>query len=201
MHKDYRIEIEVAGNKALWTDPCSTTGAPISYVAPTYSAVKGIFESVFFSSWTEVIPEQCIICNPISFIQYNINSPYLNYRKDEYSSYQMKMQILTDVRYVLTARLLHIPNTNNKTTNGAHAYHYRFNKMIKRGQNFREPCLGLKEFSVDYIGKVREDCTASKINLTIPSMLKTPFRDGRNSKPNPYFYQNVKIINGVLKYA
>ena len=43
--KDYLVQLEIAGHTAMWTRP-DTGDAPVSYLAPTFSAAKGIFESV-----------------------------------------------------------------------------------------------------------------------------------------------------------
>ena len=43
--KTYSIACEISGPTAMWTRP-DTGDAPVSYLAPTYSAVKGIFESI-----------------------------------------------------------------------------------------------------------------------------------------------------------
>ena len=43
--KAYPIQLEISGPTAMWTRP-DTGSSPVSYVAPTFSAVKGIFESV-----------------------------------------------------------------------------------------------------------------------------------------------------------
>jgi len=42
--KNYEVMLEISGPTAMWTRP-DTGDAPVSYPAPTYSAVKGIFES------------------------------------------------------------------------------------------------------------------------------------------------------------
>ena len=45
--KRYLIQMEIAGNTAMWTRP-DTGDSPISYPAPTFSAVKSIFESILW---------------------------------------------------------------------------------------------------------------------------------------------------------
>ena len=50
--KPYPIQLEISGPTALWTRP-DTGSSPVSYVAPTFSAVKGIFESVL--RWKSVM--------------------------------------------------------------------------------------------------------------------------------------------------
>ena len=43
--KKYEISCEISGPTAMWTSP-DTGDVPVSYPAPTYAAVKGIFESI-----------------------------------------------------------------------------------------------------------------------------------------------------------
>jgi CRISPR-associated protein Cas5d len=43
--KTYPLHLEISGPTALWTRP-DTGSSPVSYIAPTFSAVKGIFESI-----------------------------------------------------------------------------------------------------------------------------------------------------------
>ena len=45
--KVYPLQMEIAGNTAIWTRP-DTGDSPCSYPAPTYSAVKALFESVLW---------------------------------------------------------------------------------------------------------------------------------------------------------
>ena len=47
IHKTYQVSMEVAGDTALWTRP-DTGDSPCSYPAPTYSAVRGLFESILW---------------------------------------------------------------------------------------------------------------------------------------------------------
>ena len=59
----YRIAIEVSGPLAMWARP-DTGGAPTSYPAPTWSAAKGLLESVAFFSTGEawLHPTRVEIC-------------------------------------------------------------------------------------------------------------------------------------------
>jgi CRISPR-associated protein Cas5d len=43
--KPYPIQLEISGPIALWARP-DTMPNPVSYVAPTFSAAKGIFEAI-----------------------------------------------------------------------------------------------------------------------------------------------------------
>lgn len=43
--KPYSLQVEISGPTAAWTQP-DTGSSPLSYVAPTFSSVIGIFEPV-----------------------------------------------------------------------------------------------------------------------------------------------------------
>lgn len=68
----YPLQLEISGPTALWTRP-DTGSSPVSYVAPTFSAVKGIFESVLRWKSVRVRPVKAEICRPIQFHRYITN--------------------------------------------------------------------------------------------------------------------------------
>ncbi|MDA1277672.1 MAG: CRISPR-associated protein Cas5 [Verrucomicrobia bacterium] len=70
--KPYPIQLEISGPTALWTRP-DTGSSPVSYVAPTFSAVKGIFESVLRWKSVNVRPTRVEICAPVQFHRYTTN--------------------------------------------------------------------------------------------------------------------------------
>jgi len=217
--KEYSVQLEISGPTAMWTRP-DTGDVPVSYHAPTYGAVKGIFECILLSDWAEVIPTKVEICKPVIFHVYNTNygGPL---RKSKLlksgGSYQLLATVLTDVCYRLYARVKSVPETYERrgieekkrqktgTTNGAHAYQERFNRRLKKGQLHYTPCLGWKEFMPDYVGEFRpKTCVCEDMNIDIPSMLKTCFPEGKNSIWKPDFYKPDRpaiIRKGVLVYA
>ena len=52
--KPYPVQLEISGPTAMWTRP-DTGSSPVSYVAPTFSAVKGIFESVYRAESVQLV--------------------------------------------------------------------------------------------------------------------------------------------------
>ena len=52
---EYRVALEVAGPAAMFTRP-DTGSTPISYPVPTFSAAKGMFESVAWLPHTYIQP-------------------------------------------------------------------------------------------------------------------------------------------------
>jgi CRISPR-associated protein Cas5d len=214
MNKQYPISMEISGRTAMWTRP-DTGDTPVSYPAPTYAAVKGIFECVLLSDWAEVVPTKVEICKPIVYHSYvtNYGGPL---RKSKVmkigASYQLMASVLINVCYRLYATSRSEPKGYSKhgrpgmqlvgTTNGAHAYAEIFTRRLKRGQFFSMPCLGWKEFTPEYIGPFRADTeVCQSINIEIPSMLRTCSPFGKSSAWQPEFDRNVRIEGGVLLYA
>lgn len=204
----YAVSLEIAGPMAMWTDPASGS-APTSYPAPTWSAVKGIFESVLFLKSSQVIPIRVEIMEPVqyqNFVQ-NYGGPLRksNQIKGK-DSFQIRMNALRNVCYRLYAIPVGVPENypseGGTTTNGAHQYKSRFERRLCRGQCFSTPCLGLKDFPASYWGPVRNPLKRpADINMVIPSMLVTPFRDiAGQGGFDPVFDQNVEIFHGTLDY-
>lgn len=208
--KPYLIKMEIAGDTAMWTRP-DTGDCPVSYPAPTYSAVAGIFKAIAWGPAVEIVPFKVEICKSLHFHGYatNYNGPLKKTGTD--GAYQFLATVLTDVCYRLYA---HVHPSRNKdrlpekaltwdkrTTSPGHAYAAIFDRRLKRGQWFVLPCLGWKEFTPSYVGPFREGTKIEEgINTVLPSMLREVFPDGYNSKVRFTYDQNVKIERGVLTY-
>ncbi len=214
MKRVYSIQLEIAGPTAMWTRP-DTGDAPVSYPAPTYSAVKGIFESILWIQAVEVIPTQIEICAPIVHHSYNTNygGPL---RKGEViksgGSFQLLASALINPCYRLYADIRCNLRTNgamsertrawqSKTTSPEHAYQEMFNRRLTRGQCFSMPFLGWKEFAPDYVGSFRQTTQVMRdINLRIPSMLRQVFPNGLHSELQYVYDNDVVITEGVLTF-
>ena len=70
--KTYEVSLEISGPTAMWTRP-DTGDAPVSYPAPSFAAVKGIFESIVWLKSAEVVPTRVEICAPLVFHMYSTN--------------------------------------------------------------------------------------------------------------------------------
>jgi CRISPR-associated Cas5-like protein len=56
--KSWPIQLEISGPSAMWTRP-DTGSSPVSYVAPTYNAVKWIFEALLLWRPVALRPARC----------------------------------------------------------------------------------------------------------------------------------------------
>jgi CRISPR-associated protein Cas5d len=210
----YPIQMEIAGNTAMWTRP-DTGDCPVSYPAPTYSAVKGIFESILWGPAIEIIPTKVEICSPIQYHTYTTN--YGGPKRKSQSikdntNYQLLATVLIDVCYRLYAEV--VPNKeksklpekaiawDKQTTSPGHAYQEIFNRRLKRGQCYSIPSLGWKEFTPSYFGAFRPSTRVlSEMEpVIIPSMLRQVFPRGYNSQVSFVYDNDIKIQNGILEY-
>jgi CRISPR-associated protein Cas5d len=213
MSKSYEVQIEIAGATAMWTRP-DTGDCPVSYPAPTYSAVKGIFESILWGPAVQIVPTKVEICAPLQYHNYQTNygGPL---RKASVvktgGGFQFLATVLVDVCYRLYAEVspaskniqnkmpLSAKKWDQKTTAPGHAYQAMFERRLKRGQCFSVPFLGWKEFAPAYFGAFRDSTVVqSQINTVIPSMLREVFPDGYASNVAFSFDQNVAIQDGTL---
>jgi CRISPR-associated protein Cas5d len=196
--KNYSVEFEVQGYAAMFTRP-DTGAAPVSYPAPTFSAVKGMFESVARIKSAYIKPIKVEVCAPIIYHRYfnNYRGPL---RKANTPNFQLTATILSDVCYKIYGVIEEFekaPYGNNHL----HALQEMFIRRLKQGSFRYTPCLGWKEFVPSYFGPLRDSTITDKsINLVIPSMLYSMFDAPENGKILPLFKQDVKIVEGVLNY-
>lgn len=206
--KLYPITMEIAGATAMWTRP-DTGDCPVSYPAPTYSAVRNIFQSVLWGQAVKIIPRQVDICAPLQFHTYNTNygGPL---RKLGVVNYQLLATVLSDVRYRLYADVVEVPISNSesgktkewrsKTKSPGHAYQEIFNRRLSRGQCFHTPFLGWKEFTASYFGPIRDETRPVEITTVLPSMFREIEYSAKGEVLRFIFDQNVSIEHGVLKF-
>ena len=210
--KTYTIQMEISAPTAMWTRP-DTGDSPVSYPLPTFSASKGLFESVVMIETVEIIPTKVEICKPVIYHNYatNYGGPL---RKGEVvkngGSYQLLATTLINVCYRIYAEIrparFSRPLSDkarsqvSRGLNAAHACQAMFNRRLEKGQWHDTPFLGWREFVPDYIGPFRETTRVQEdIFLDLPSFLYSVF-DSSGEK-RPAYMSNVHVNNGRLFYV
>lgn len=165
----YLVSLEVAGPVAIFTRP-DTGGAPTSYPVPTWSAAKGILESIAFFSdgaaW--ICPTKVEVCRRVGesggrvyFQRYATNyggplrKPDL-FRKGAAvggSSMQLFATVLSHVCYRLHGEIIG-PRWQGRV-NPRHHLKDLFDRRLLRGECFQTPCLGWSEFTCSFWGPPR----------------------------------------------
>lgn len=212
--KTYQVAMEIAGNTAIWTRP-DCGDSPCSYPAPTYSAVRGLFESILWGPAVLVIPRKVELCTAPQFHSYatNYGGPLRDTKSIKTgNNYQLFATVLIDVCYRLYADVIPNPDKaampvtakawDRNTTSPGHAYQEIFNRRLERGQSYATLCMGWREFSPSYFGPFRETsqvCTELS-DIQIPSMLRGVFQNGYRSGFRAVYDTNLCIHKGVLTY-
>src|SRR5206468_6492872 len=175
------IQLEIAGPIALWTR-LDSGSCPRSYPAQTFSAVKGIFESI--RNWQHLVvvrPIRAEICAPVQYHRYTTNyggplRKTSQIRKGD--SFQLHSEVLINVIYRLYAAIDFIPNASGPIWGSFAASEYRnaFNRGLEIGRYHHMPFLGWKEFVPSYVGPFRESTAVCDTeNHLIPAMLHSVF--------------------------
>lgn len=204
--------MEVSGPTAMWTRP-DTGDSPVSYPVPTFSAAKGLFESVVRIETTDIVPTRVEICSPVIYHNYatNYGGPL---RKSEVinngGSYQLLATVLINVCYRLYAEVKQLQYSKtlsnkaqaqkNKGLHALHACQDIFNRRLKKGQWHDTPFLGWREFIPSYMGPFRSETRIEvNVNFSLPSFLFSVFTP--EGKRQPLYTPNAQVKNGRLVYA
>jgi len=184
---------------------------PVSYVAPTFSAAKGIFEAILRWKSVSVRPTRCEICAPVQFDRYAFNYGGPLRKGDQIknrASLQVFAQVLINVCYRLHATVDWNRGPNDEPAispdgqSSPHAYLDAFQRRLERGQWFYTPCLGWKEFAPDYVGPFREGTSVCAIeNHVIPAFLHMVFdRPQNGARGRTSYLHDARVKGGVLEY-
>lgn len=209
--KTYPIILEVAGPLAMFARP-DTGAAPTSYPAPTWSAAKGLMESIAFLSGGEawLHPTRVEICRrtgstggSVVFQRYatNYGGPL---RKEQNVRNGTGMQIfatvLSNVCYRIHAEVRH--GRSSQRENQRHYLQDLFLRRLRQGRCHRTPALGWSEFTCDYWGMPRSDWEVDEaLQLDVPSMLVSVWDRPQGGHYASHFSQGVRIAGGVLVYS
>jgi CRISPR-associated protein Cas5d len=217
----YNVTLEVAGPLAMFARP-DTGATPTSYPVPTWSAAKGMFESIAYlrdGAW--FCPTAVEVCRSIGRAGGRITfQPYAtNYggplRKNDLfkkgltsggSSMQVFATAIANVCY-----RLHATVAGPRGGGGRNPRHYLkdlFERRLRQGRCHRTPVLGWSEFTCTYWGPSRDGVTEVDVDfgtpdapVEIPSMLLGVWDTPQSGQYRPLYRQNLLVENGVLAYG
>jgi CRISPR-associated protein Cas5d len=135
------IEFEVYGNYALFTDPLTKMGGEkLSYQIPTYQALKGIVESIYWKPTLLMIVDEVRIMNSIRMeskgirpIEYGGGNTLANYT------------YLKDVRYQVKAHFIFNPYRPDMSFDRNENKHHSILKRSLNAGGRRDIFLGTRE--------------------------------------------------------
>ena len=137
-----QVEFSVYGRYALFSDPVTRVGGEkFSYQIPTYQALKGICESIYWKPTFIWVVDELRVMNAIATESKNIRP--INYQTsgNTLSIYTY----LSDVSYQVRAHFVwNLHRENLKDDRNEHKHHNIAKRMIERGGR-RDIFLGTRE--------------------------------------------------------
>ena len=168
----YGFKIIVEGDYALFTRP-EMKVERVSYDVPTVSALEGLIKCVYWKPAIRIVIDRIVVFNPIRFanirrneikskvslqnVRAQIGSDSESaalYASEERS--QRAAMVLKDVKYGIE---FHFELTGQRSEHDDESEEKHYNIMLRRlkkGQCFRQPCLGCREFSARSIRLTEE---------------------------------------------
>lgn len=191
------MAIEVKGELGLFTREDSSVSNPTSYPAPTWSAVKGMIEKIFYFPSVEVMPLGVEILSEVRMCSYgwNYNGEL---RKGTQiakgAGAQFKALVLNRPSYRLIFDVRPSTRVKNATAQHVSSWIEQFSTNLRAGSH--EPlCFGLREFyaSPSYI---TDTPICQSVNFRLPTMTRNPGHDGGSA----VFFRDVICQMGRLIY-
>ncbi|ALS26944.1 CRISPR-associated protein Cas5 [Paenibacillus sp. 32O-W] len=136
-----QIEFEVYGNYALFTDPLTKIGGEkFSYQIPTYQALKGIVESIYWKPTIIWYIDEVRVMNPIQTESKGIRP--IEYNGGNTLAYYT---YLKDVRYQVRAHFEFNPHREDLVHDRNEHKHHNISKRALQAGGRRDIFLGTRE--------------------------------------------------------
>lgn len=198
------VKVKVKGDFACFTRP-DLKVERMTYPCMTPSAARGILDSILWKPEFQWYVRRILVLKPMKF--YTVKRNEINSKQsrtpivvDEVDAagkpkyrVQRNSVVLRKVEYIIEASIYQSPISDK---NPPKKYIEMFERRVRKGQCWRRPYLGVREFAAEFM---EPDGTEQPIQETIPigSMLFDIFY-AENGKPEPLFFHDVAIRNGVL---
>ena len=202
------VRLKVTGDFACFTRP-DLKVERMSYPCMTPSAARGILEAILWKKEFQWFIRRIIVLNPIikfASIKRNEISKRQNPKGIPIEITENRVQrnsiVLKDVAYIIEASVyVHesLIEQSKGSDNPITVMKYRtmFERRVRKGQCWHQPCLGTREFAAEF--SVPSDLDKpSDITYPIGSMFYDMYYD-ENGKAIPEFFYDVAIVNGILE--
>ncbi len=196
------VRVKVTGEFACFTRP-DLKVERMTYPCMTPSAARGILDSILWKPEFKWYVRRVLVLNPVKFFSVKRNEINSKQNKTpiviEEKRAQRNSIILRDVAYIIEASIF-IDDTESRDVKSYipafNKYVEMFQRRVKKGQCWRRPFLGTREFAAEF---EQPNGTEEPINALIPigSMLFDIFYN-EAGKPSPLFFYDVAVVEGVL---
>jgi CRISPR-associated protein Cas5d len=190
------VRVKVSGDYACFTRP-DLKVERLTYPCMTPSAARGILDCILWKPEFQWYLRKIWVLNPVKFASVKRNELNAKQAKKpiiiEEKRAQRNSIILKDAAYIIEASVFQKEYTEKNHPN---KYVEMFRRRVRKGQCWRRPYLGTREFSAEFCEPAEGE---KPIIDTIPigSMLFDIFYDEKG-KPAPLFFYDVAVKNGIL---
>ena len=191
------LRVKITGEFACFTRP-DLKVERMTYPCMTPSAARGILDSILWKPEFQWWIHRIIVLKPVKFFAVKRNE--INAKQDkipiiiEDKRVQRNSIVLKDVEYIIEASIYQKTKDHK---NPPKKYVEIFKRRVRKGQCWRRPYLGTREFAAEFLAP---EGTEQPIQDAIPigSMLFDIFYD-ENGKPSPLFFYDVSVKDGILE--
>lgn len=193
---DTILAVKITGDFACFTRP-DLKVERMTYPCMTPSAARGILDCILWKPEFRWYVRRIQVLRPVHFASIKRNE--LNVKQGTSPLYieeqraQRISVLLRDVAYIIEASIF---QEALDPQNPPKKYTEMFRRRVQKGQCFRRPYLGTREFSCDFM---EPDATDRPIQDTIPigSMFYDMYYDPAG-KAQPLFANEMAIRQGIL---
>ncbi len=196
---EQRVRVKVSGEFACFTRP-DLKVERMSYPCMTPSAARGVLDSILWKPEFKWYVRRILVLKPVMYCSIKRNELKAKQGKepidicvmDKYRT-QRSATLLRDVAYIIEASVF---QDAFDVKNPPVKYVEMFRRRVRKGQCFRRPYLGTREFSCEFTEPAAHD---APITDTVP--IGSLFYDmfyAPNGIPQPLFAHNMAVRSGVL---
>lgn len=190
------VQVKVEGEYACFTRP-DLKVERMTYPCMTPSAARGILDSILWKPEFQWYIRKILVLKPVKFFSVKRNEINSKQGRNpiviEEKRAQRNSIVLRDVAYIIEASVY---QKEKSAKNPPKKYVEMFKRRVKKGQCYRRPFLGTREFYAEFS---EPDGSEELYMEPIPigSMLFDIFYD-ESGKPSPIFFYDVAVNNGIL---
>ena len=202
-----QIEFKVYGKYALFSDPITRMGGEkLSYPVPTYQALKGITESIYFKPSILFLVDEVCVMNPIRMESKNVRPISYEQPQNTLSVYTY----LVDPAYLVRAHFIANPYRTEPDLiadgQNEHKHHNIARRMVRHGGR-RDIFLGTRECQgyvepCDFDEEKKQSYYASRGEIDFGVVFHGfdyPDETGRDMLAVRFW--QPKMVNGVIAFC
>lgn len=193
------VRIKVWGEFACFTRP-DLKVERMTYPCMTPSAARGILDCVLWKPEFSWHLQRIFVLKPVTF--YSVKRNEINKKQSktpiiiEDDRAQRNSIVLKDVAYIIEAA---VHGATSPEKNPTRKYIEMFNRRTQKGQCWRRPYLGTREFAAEFSLPEETDTPIAE-DIPIGNMFLDMWYDEKGV-PTPKFFYDVSVRQGVLECA